>query len=536
LNNAPLRISPRVARVIKRLAGIIKSHAESGQWRLPTIKQLASEQKVSPLTLSKAFSVLQQKGMVILSQRAGIRINQHAINSAFDLLINSEPANRPHKNKSKPRLTELLLHDLFIGEFSYADKLPAIKELSARYGTCAATVRKALANLEGEKLISRYCRGYQVCRPGCAQARHRLVVIAKTDSIQLLSQSTPRSTEFWHQLENECRIRNAAIEISAFGNIRQLLANSGKSVKAGKQQPPAVRGFIVLAQGATFGELQETLALLKETFVPTAVLDETGDTTIPSLSMATTRMRLFVMSLSDLPGKIVGNYLLQHGHKQIAYVGGFIKDSWSYNRYLGLVSACRFAGVPDGVVLSGENWQEEYRRFFEAVPGTQPYMNALPLVSRLCSLVGPAPKTEMRETYLAGILPFLWPKKLEALAQPLFEKTLGLKGPTAWVVESDFLARMALHYLRAKKIKIPNSISVVGFDNTIEALGDGLTSYDFNVAGLVRAIMAHLFTPRLSLLNTRNQPFELEGVVMERGSSGQQQTRGSPGFDNQHVR
>jgi hypothetical protein len=64
-------------------------------------------------------------------------------------------------------------------------------------------------------------------------------------------------------------------------------------------------------------------------------------------------------------------------------------------------------------------------------------------------------------------------------------------------------------------------LSVVSFDDTPEALHHGLTSYNFDVPAVVRAMLSHLHEPRASRLAARQHaPVVIEGFVTERGTSG----------------
>jgi hypothetical protein len=66
-------------------------------------------------------------------------------------------------------------------------------------------------------------------------------------------------------------------------------------------------------------------------------------------------------------------------------------------------------------------------------------------------------------------------------------------------------------------LEVQRDISVMGFDNTIEAFSHDLTSYNFNVRGATRAMLNHILHPRISgSPQTESRIEEIKGLIMER--------------------
>jgi DNA-binding LacI/PurR family transcriptional regulator len=91
-----------------------------------------------------------------------------------------------------------------------------------------------------------------------------------------------------------------------------------------------------------------------------------------------------------------------------------------------------------------------------------------------------------------------------------FEKTKA----TAWVCQEDKTALGAVSFLRSHGIRVPEDISVVGFENWREAYEQHLTTYDFNMAGMVRQALLMILDENLF----QNKPAisEVDGYVVER--------------------
>lgn len=84
---------------------------------------------------------------------------------------------------------------------------------------------------------------------------------------------------------------------------------------------------------------------------------------------------------------------------------------------------------------------------------------------------------------------------------------------------NDKIGLQALEYLRNQGVSVPRDISVVGFDNTREALAADLTSFDFNLPAIVHTMLDHIVNYDGWKRRDRIRR-EVEGVLIERGSSG----------------
>ena len=97
---------------------------------------------------------------------------------------------------------------------------------------------------------------------------------------------------------------------------------------------------------------------------------------------------------------------------------------------------------------------------------------------------------------------------------PLFESLLRSSTETARVGCNDEAAVVALIWLLNKQVR-KTKISILGFDNSMQAFSTGLTSYDFNVAGSVRAMLEYIVSPR-TRQGTRSKVVCSSGFVIER--------------------
>ena len=120
-----------------------------------------------------------------------------------------------------------------------------------------------------------------------------------------------------------------------------------------------------------------------------------------------------------------------------------------------------------------------------------------------------------------GALDAIGERMFDISVKPLFERAIDNRDATIWICENDALAMRALSFLRERGIRVPDDLSVVGFDNVpIEALENRLTTIDFNSIEVIRRMLNFVLRPPRPRGPYRHLPIEIEGIVMERGTAG----------------
>jgi len=100
----------------------------------------------------------------------------------------------------------------------------------------------------------------------------------------------------------------------------------------------------------------------------------------------------------------------------------------------------------------------------------------------------------------------------------LFDSVLRRERHTAWVALTDQIGIMAMDFLKSQGAA--GRLSVVAFDDTIEALGAGLSSYHFGTREVVRAMLEHILYHKHPRRAPSAPLIEVPGVVMMRRSLG----------------
>jgi hypothetical protein len=253
---------------------------------------------------------------------------------------------------------------------------------------------------------------------------------------------------------------------------------------------------------------------------PLAVLDETGTGQPPFGGKRPVPIVTFQTGFDTGTGEMIGNFLLQLGHRHIAYISPFHGSDWSVNRYNGLCKSFAAAGCPQGVSrFTIDNFAYSIQYELEMLkPGNLDALLAhCDKVESCFPSRADFTSEKLRETVTARLAS----DEIRSRMIPMFERALSDRSITAWVGGNDFVAITALHFLKVtKRIAVPESISVVGFDNTLDAFINDCTSYDFNIPAAVRAMIDFIIEPKgVSQLEPASVQ-HIDGILVQRGSTG----------------
>lgn len=497
----------------------MSAEPSDGEGRLPSLRDLASMADVSIATMCKAIAVLRNRGEVVTRRGHGMYA---AVGAGRTALEKDTLAPRPPKRTTRKweRLSVSLEQDILTGRYPSGATMPAPKELAARYGVCYRTLRKALDGLVAGGRIVPYKRGYRVAGRTGPRTGERVVLAALGDQHGNLRNRDPRTQEHLRSLESECARAGIGLEIVTCDFPHGALKNT-RTAELLRRDPKdlhTVLGFMVWDMGMTMGVLTGLLSLLLRTEKPIAILDEHGGLPMPPTS--DDRVRVYSLGISPLAGHRVGRFLLDLGHRKVAFlsaVGGF---NWPQNRLRGLSEAFRAAGIEDGVE---EFRLEGYSRTFEFSDGAHKVTSALD--SLLAAGSGPRSEEQrvlerLIATFKEQINPVFDKELMRETLGAMLERALARPELTAWVAVNDNIALECLAFLRRREVRIPEGLSVVGFDDIPAAFLSRLTSYNFDSPAVMHAMLDHILNSRLSPPHrSTKRVVEIEGFVNARTTS-----------------
>jgi DNA-binding LacI/PurR family transcriptional regulator len=412
-------------------------------------------------------------------------------------------------------VAERITRDIVEGVFGAGVMLPKIKELRRRYEVSPRTVCKALAHLEKQGLIERQGRGHAVpSRTSTLQSMVRILFLFY--SLQPLLPSREADRTFMRALEQECLKSGVHLDCATISASSQ-----GVVVRAHEdQRPPYSRvpddcaGIIYLVNWAESVD-DRIFSWLAHSDVPLSIVDWLGGWEPPASISQRKHVQWIRSRITRNAGFNVGRYLAGLNHKRVAFFSPYT-DPRAEELIAGLAQAADAAGPPHSVIsflqkkrMIGEEFKHLVDVRFDKIKT---------IVDVIRAGIPPAYYTGAgrlgRSTW-----DLFEDATLFALLEPSFARALADKEISAWVGSDDAVALMAWSYLLSHKRKIPGNISLVGFDNTFDALENDITSYDFSLPATASTALHFLLRPSWSTrIRGLSRP-HIEGTIIERGST-----------------
>jgi DNA-binding LacI/PurR family transcriptional regulator len=509
-------ISKELRKALVLLETEIEQCRTDSNARLHTVKELAARAHVSSATMQKAVNIKKGQGVITARQKQGLQLSAaHNENSGLNESREHPIQNSPRHSPRWISLRKQLFDDMLDGVYSPGTALPAGKELCARYGVCYATLAKSIGMLVKEKKLIPWRKGYRVYVAPSVRSRSTIILIlyANPSSESALS---PQGREFWRQLEFKC-IQIGISIITVNGN------EAAKIVREVSSSAFPVLGYIFMTHLFLPEDIEAVCSYLDKTQVPVTVLDEANEPSKAILYRYGALFRFFSITSGIVSGKLMGEYLLSQGHRRIGIFSIFPDEAWPRNRMAGVESAFSQAGLHANIVRFAHEdpkvWQL-WRQVHQGSYSRQVEEFQINILRELYSflaipadlLKGYAPLSLVYESLFAGFL--------RGVMIPLFRSALSSKDISAWVCINDIVGIIALDVLEQEHVAVPAPISVVAFDDTLHSLTRGLTSYNFNVPGLIASMLSHILEKNPGKKKSDQQSItEVNGLIMERRSS-----------------
>jgi DNA-binding LacI/PurR family transcriptional regulator len=452
-----------------------------------------------------------------------------------------------------------LISDILGGAFEQREPSLSYKELQARYGCGYHLLRRILKELATEGWIRFEKRA--VCSGLSHPAGYRPVIafLAHTPDIGGIEARFGRNRELLSAMESSSlamHFKPEAIGLSPYNRhylsqlrprVRGIRNLQGIIVDLWWNQVPGVQERVA-----------ESLAWLAGRGAPVAILDEISQFQVSTVGAKRDNVAVIRPS-GRSAGKAMAQHLLGLGHRHIGYFTRQPDSLWSQLRYEGAAEATREAGK--GARISLYRWEKEielftlalaacplplpqFKRVFRYAFSEYEYhdwlenrriarrsrlpreipLSAAKRAEAVMATLASLDKPDLGWRYTfnvimdaitaaAGIL-------TEAYYTPLFEEALRDRSITAWMCAADSSALNARSLLRRKGISCPGPISLCGFDNSDESMDHNITSFDFRMDRMVHHALSFVRTGRLGGADRKSRIVEVEGSVIERGSTG----------------
>jgi DNA-binding LacI/PurR family transcriptional regulator/DNA-binding transcriptional regulator YhcF (GntR family) len=501
MNNA----TPAVASASQKLRAMASACARLGNPHLPTIRSLADTLGLSALTVWRAVAILKSEG--VLSARRGGRISVVGVPIATQTLI----------RRRWLGLRDRLAVDITTGRYRPGTPLPSTKTLAAQHGVTCATLRKALGDLCRKGMLQPFGRRLRV--PSAVTSGSGLVVVigrGQPDGSPILLR--PRGAELFQRLETDTAQSHLGLVFLPYdyteGRLHSTAAVSEMLDPA--RVPREVIGFIVLTMGiqdphpSRPDNLSSLLARLVPLGKPITLLSEGGWREERFRNMRSRGVRYITLAHNPSAGTAVGRYLLNLGHRHIGYISPFHEEVWSQNRLLGLEYAIQDSGVGARIttLTCAQPFEHYEEREYEIAAAGEiaKHLRSRPRTQLACQL-----RQTLKELEIV-IFDAMVARQSDERVMPLLQQAVSTPQLTALVAANDQTAFVCLDFLVSHGKRVPDDVSVVSFDDTVDASRRRLTSYNFDVPRAVSASLRHILSPPERAQSMR-APVEIEGFL-----------------------
>lgn len=477
------------------LAAKIQQFVESGELpggRLPTVRQLVKAYRTSSVTVVEALRLLQERGVVEQRNRRREYVVAGTAEPDLSTLVSGR------QTKAHEELTDRLKADIFSRSILDDQMLLSQKELCAHYGCHPRTLWAALNGLCRQGIIERSGRRYRV----------RYAVAGRRASSRTYFASIPRVIQAYQYNIVSCvNAIERQLERMDWGDL-QFMLSFDPAAEEGFDRHRAA-GIIYTAYHPT-RQWYDFLSSLH--MVPIAVIDPSHGADV---SLVRGRRRLLHLIADQAgAGARVAAALASKGHRSIAFVSHLsLSEPWLAARVEGLQRVYTAESSSYHLSITAVPPRQERPRVINAFSEA---LSHLTNQSRELDVILPE---SVRDEYMIGGYNLVSAADIAHTMQETFRALLDHRDVTAWVCANDELASAALHFLSRAGVRVPQDISLIGFDNSPLAARLGISTYDFCYDRMGNLAVQWLANPA-SISRKMRKTMLVEGAVLMRPSLG----------------
>ena len=506
----PPRTSPSLQHTLAFIRDLL---ANPGFKKLPSVRSIAKTCNVSSITVSRAMELLKKEGKVKSLWGKGYFPPES---------LHIDTAKMASVSISKPQVIyNRITTDILNGTFKPNEPLPGINQLTALYNVSRPTIQKVLESLISEKIIRRIGVKHYLYNT-TIRSRLRIAIIAFGLSQNEIKITSERERNFYRNISNTAIQQNVDLHVICYNDYLEtpeFYIPGGLDLYTYFEQKE-VCGTILSTYH--MNNSAQCLRRIIGTGKPVSICveDQYVLESMAQYSANSKGITFFDASYSTIPGKDVGMYLFEKGHREIAYISPFHKSTWSQNRLSGLMEI--FGQQKDTYVHAFvlDEFVRDYA-FMEKIL-QNPSFDTDVSVDNIASRIDPfmikridSVKMEYESLLRDGLI--------FSYCEPLIKKAASIPSITAWVCANDLIACMIMDYWNYHEIPFNKRPALIGFDNAFEAFERGISSYEFNTGGETQSMLNHLLYPNSSLFLKSKRIVRINGSVIERASSSQPQ-------------
>ncbi len=470
---------------------------------LPSIREMAGMCGVSAATVWKIVSRLQKENRLVTRWGNEIRVGGKS--------VKDKQSQKKLKVDKWEDVREQCKKEFLSGNVRAGTSLPSIKELEKRYQTSYFTIKKVLDTLIASGKIESDGRKYRIAGSRLSrQWRPVIVVICAGTQPGIPKIVTEREREFYQSLTIELSQSQLELRYMIYQDWEgePVFYSKDNCLHSRPPEDDSVFGYTVLSWHMK--NLQECLFKLNHINKPVAVWLESEHQN--AVNNAGNNKRFFNVGYTANPGKDMAEHLLRLGHREIAFISPFHKSSWSKMRLSGIIDAFSRQGPGYKVhQFTLPNSESEWDFTNQVVQ-----RNDFHEVFNLQGIIGETDPclTKRVENIRNEGIKLLRDSLILKELKPFLDYVYSNPSITALVGVNDHCALLSLDYLKGCGINVPSRLSLAGFDNSFDALINGLTSYSFNTHFMVHSMIEYI-TGSLDFEKSAKVTF-FDGTIIER--------------------
>lgn len=486
------------------LVGHIRSAHYAPGDRLPSVRTLAAEAGMSPVSILRALRRLSTHGVVSIRPRIGTVLLCLPDSGLDTELSRPQPVHRARWR----RVADTIRDDIAAGRHHPGRPLPGTRELAARSGVCYRTLRKALQYLADDHVLTVDHKRYYPAT-GRHGTTNTIVLLTRLDRSMGLEHMPERDQMLLRLLEEVCSMNGLRLEIAPFDITGTQTRPRDPNQIYGRRGLPHALGFIIWTVAMQHCDITHVALQLATNTTRVAILDADGYHDLAPLYRFGRRIAVFSMAISSRCGRLVGQHVLSQGHHSIAFVTANREAVHARRRLEGVMDACGpRKDVHVRVVDIGFRDAEQPLRVRteDLLPDDRPVR---------------VPRGLLRtavQAHVGRIWTTLYGLSLLEHAADRLDPLLTDATVTAWVASDDPTAVACLDFLASRAVRVPERLSVVGFDDSAAATFRGLDSYNFNYHAVTSAMVGFVAGSPALGAGTHHGPREIDGAVVQRGS------------------
>jgi DNA-binding transcriptional regulator YhcF (GntR family) len=490
----------------------LRAYIGTGKWqpgdRLPTLETLAHVAGVSRRTMAKAVAILVAENLVTARRGRGI-------------VLGAGDTDSTEETGSSRSIVRLITEAVFSGEFLPGMELPPIAKLQLRFDSCYRTIHKALATLTRQRVLVRTASRYTV--PTALTHGVRTEIILFNEAVY--DNDRQRATV----LITENLTQRMGVKFLRYEHSVSMPVNTVEVQRLVNRE--GVAGFMIDFWGVDMaeraGHFNSLMSVLYACRKPISVIDQVGTLKLEEPLRSSSRVREFTIA-AHVAGEDIGRALLDAGHQKVAYLTTTANQPWSQRRFVGLKRLFARAGRPDSAIIQCEA---------AALPGSYaPLVCGAARLSRkqMELLLRPRlPKSEFEQMIVvtaeiaemlnipagesrrirdqlqtiidlakAGgdpsiidvirdrLFTHIGSQIENRLLTPFFQNLMSDRSITAWVASREGIGLAAHAFLETQMKNKAGVPALVSFDNGPQATMAGLSSYDFDIPGLLHQALS----------------------------------------------